>query len=151
VAGTSWLQATHGGYTFTQASADFSDLVFRRRLQTLQTVDDMIAAVVAALAAAGQLDNAYLVTRRTMGTTRARFGLVYDKRNPFETDTHLPLLIRGPGVTAGSATAAPVHMTDLSATFLDMAGVTPPPEFDSVSVLPLLAPAPPTPRLAAYT
>ena len=63
VAGTSWLQQAHGGYTFGAAGAEFSDLVFRRRLQTLQTVDDMLAAVVKALSDAGELDNTYIVRK----------------------------------------------------------------------------------------
>jgi len=73
---------------------------------------------------------------------------VYDKRNPFEADTHLPMLIRGPGVAAGLAVGAPFSMVDLSATLLDMAGVPPPPHFDGATLLPFARPAPPPPRLA---
>ena len=61
VKGTSWLQETHGAYTFTDSHAQFSDLVFRRRIQTLQTVDDMLESVVGLLEAKGQLDNTYIV------------------------------------------------------------------------------------------
>ena len=78
------------------------------------------------------------------------FGLVYDKRNPFETDTHLPLLMRGPGIAPGTVSAAPVAMTDLSATLLDMAGVARPPLFDGLSALPYARAAPPAPRLATF-
>lgn len=150
VAGTHWLESTHGGYAMDEDGAAFADLVFRRRVQTLQTVDDIVASVVDALEAAGQLDNTYLVYTADNGYHTGQYGLVYDKRNPFETDTHLPLVVRGPGVAAGTAVAAPVHMTDLSATFLDMAGVPVPAEFDSISILPLLRPSPPAPRVAAY-
>jgi N-acetylglucosamine-6-sulfatase len=145
-----WMQAARGVYPFDGNAASFSDLVFRRRVQTLATVDDMLAAVVAALEAAGQLDNTYIVYTADNGYHTGDFGLVYDKRQPWETDTHLPLLLRGPGVAAGSATAAPVSMVDLSATFLDMAGLAVPPHFDGASVLPFLRPAPAPPRLAAY-
>jgi N-acetylglucosamine-6-sulfatase len=75
---------------------------------------------------------------------------VYDKRNPFETDTHLPMLIRGPGIAPGTATAAPVAMTDLSATFLRMAGLPIPQEFDGASMLEYVQAAPPAPRLATF-
>ncbi len=61
VAGTSWLQSTHGGYSFQQPHAEFADLVFRRRLQTLLTVDDMVEQVVLALQSKGQLENTYIV------------------------------------------------------------------------------------------
>lgn len=147
---THWLQAVKGVYLFDDNAASFSDLVFRRRVQTLQTVDEMLVAVIDALTAKGQLENTYIVYTADNGYHAGAFGIVYDKRNPWETDTHLPLLIRGPGIVPGSATAAPVSMTDLSATFLDMAGVPVPPYFDGVSVLPLAKPAPPAPHIATY-
>ena len=92
-------------------------------------------------------------------TPRLQYGLVYDKRNPFETDTHLPLLIRGPGIAPGTASATPVSMPDISATLLDMAGLPVPAYFDGSSVLGLVqqagwrqqqrqGAAPPAPRLA---
>jgi N-acetylglucosamine-6-sulfatase len=150
VAGTHWLQATHGAYTFSPTHAAFSDLVFRRRVQTLQTVDDIVDSVVAAVAAAGQLDNTYFVYTADNGYHTGAYGLVYDKRNAFETDTHLPMLIRGPGIAPGTAVAAPVSMTDLSATFLHMAGLPVPPHFDTASMLPFAQAQPPAPRTATY-
>lgn len=73
---------------------------------------------------------------------------MYDKRQPWDTDTHLPLLIRGPGIAPASVTAAPVSMPDLSATLLDMAGIARPPFFDGSSVLPFVSASPPAPRIA---
>lgn len=143
-----WLQASHGAYTFHEDAEAFADLVFRRRLQTLLTVDDILADVVAAVDAAGELDNTYFVYTADNGYHTGQFGLVYDKRNPFEADTHLPMLIRGPGVAPGLAVGAPFSMVDLSATLLDMAGVSPPPQFDGATMLPFARPAPPQPRLA---
>ena len=64
--------------------------------------------------------------------------MTYDKRQPWSTDIHLPLFIRGPGIQAGSALPDLVSMPDLSATLLDMAGVAGPPHFDGHSILPAL-------------
>lgn len=150
VAGSHWLQAAHGGYAFGEDAAAFSDLVFRRRLQTLQSVDDIVERVVAAVAAAGQLDSTYFVYTADNGYHAGAYGLVYDKRNAFETDTHLPMLVRGPGIAPGAAVGAPVSMTDLSATFLDMAGLPAPAHFDSASMLPFARAAPPAPRVATF-
>ena len=69
------------------------------------------------------------------------FGLIYDKRQPWETDTHLPLYARGPGIVPGSSVPALVTMPDLAATFLDMAGLPAPASFDGTSWLPWAAPA----------
>jgi N-acetylglucosamine-6-sulfatase len=144
-----WLQASHGAYVFHDDAAAFADLVFRRRLQTLLTVDDILADVVAAVGAAGELDNTFFVYTADNGYHTGQFGLVYDKRNAFEADTHLPMLIRGPGVAPGAAVGAPFSMVDLSATLLDMAGVAPPPHFDGASLLPFAGGgAAPPPRLA---
>jgi len=67
------------------------------------------------------------------------FGLIYDKRQPWETDTHLPLYVRGPGIPRGSTVPALVTMPDLAATFLDMAGLPVPDTFDGTSWLPWAA------------
>lgn len=45
-----------------------------------------------------------------------------DKRQPYETDIRVPLLIRGPGIEP-SKISAPVSSVDLFATILDIASV----------------------------
>jgi N-acetylglucosamine-6-sulfatase len=73
--GSHWLQAVQGDYGLDANSARFADLVFRRRLQTLASVDDAIAAVVAALSAAGVLDDTYIVVSSDNGYQTGTFGL----------------------------------------------------------------------------
>lgn len=60
VPGTHWIQSVKAVYPFDDNAAVFSDLVFRRRLQTLLTVDDILQSVVDKLTAAGELDNTYI-------------------------------------------------------------------------------------------
>ena len=55
-----WIQQDKAVYGLDDNSAAFADLVMRRRLQTLATVDDIIVAVVAQLEAQGELDNTYI-------------------------------------------------------------------------------------------
>lgn len=38
--------------------------------------------------------------------TQGEFGMLYDKRMPYETDIRVPLLVRGPGVPAGAVSDA---------------------------------------------
>lgn len=45
----------------------------------------------------------------------------FDKRQPYETDIRIPLLIRGPGFSVGEF-KYPTSSVDLFATILDMAG-----------------------------
>lgn len=56
-----WLQAVQAVYGLDDNAANFADLVYRRRLQTLASVDDAIAAVVAKLSALSLLDNTYII------------------------------------------------------------------------------------------
>jgi N-acetylglucosamine-6-sulfatase len=146
-----WLQSVQAVYGLDSNSEDFLDLVYRRRLMTLQTVDDMVETVVAKLTAMGALENTWFIITSDNGYHLGQFGLIYDKRQPWNTDTHLPAIIRGPGVPAGVHMPQVTSMVDLSATILAIAGAPIPPAFDGVSLLPFLldeAAAPP-PRLAA--
>lgn len=124
-------------YPFDDNAAVFSDLIYRHCLQTLLTVDDIVSSVVNRIAEAGQLDNTYYFYTADNDYHTGDYGFVYDKRQPWETDTHLLLLIRGPGIAAGTSVAAPVSMVDLSATFLNMSGALTPDHFDGESLLPL--------------
>jgi len=131
-----WLQSVKAIYPFDDNSAAFSDLVFRRRLQTLQSVDDMIEALVEKVSSLGQLNNTYFVYTADNGYHVGDFGFIYDKRQPWETDVHLPLLMAGPGIPPGTTTDAMVSMADLGATFLDIANAPIPSFYDGVSLLP---------------
>ena len=134
-----WLQAVKAVYPYDDNSAAFSDLVFRRRIQTLQTVDDIVEALVEKFTSIGQIDNTYFYYSADNGYHTGHFGFIYDKRQPWETDTHLPFIVRGPGVKKGSAIDAMTSMPDLAASILDVAGVALPPQFDGTSVMPYLA------------
>jgi arylsulfatase A-like enzyme len=48
------------------------------------------------------------------------------KGSSWESGCRVPLAIRGPGIAAGAQKTAPVHVADLSATILTLAGLTPP-------------------------
>ena len=73
------------------------------------------------------------------------------KGTPFESGCRVPLVIRGPGITAGSQSAEFVHEADLFATCLELAGLEVAPgnldyldsagnsvQLDAVSLTPLL-------------
>jgi N-acetylglucosamine-6-sulfatase len=142
-----WLQEVQGVYGLDANAGAFADLVYRRRVQTLQTVDDMITATVAALAAAGVLDNTYILYTTDNGYHVGTFGFIYDKREPWLTDTHLPLFIRGPGIPPATTSDALVTMPDVSATLLDIAGVPLPAHYDGASFLPFAQGTAPGARL----
>ena len=57
----------------------------------------------------------------------------------WEQTTHIPFVVRGPGVQAGSQCAQPVSLIDVYPTLVDFAGLTIPKWLDGNSVMPQLA------------
>jgi len=116
----------------------FTDILMTKRLQTLQTVDEAVERVVGVLEELGELDNTYIIYTSDHGYHLGQYGLVKGKAFPFDVDTKVPLLVRGPGVPRGVVRAQPIVNIDLAPTFLDMAGLDAPPHMDGVSMLPTL-------------
>ena len=127
------------------------DSDFRMRLQSLQAVDEAIATLVNTLSATGRLSNTYLVFAADNGYHMGEHRLLPGKYTPYETDLHVPLVIRGPGVPAGVARNEYTSDIDLAETFADLAGVAPLSFSDGRSLKPLLTgPAPSAWRQAFF-
>jgi hypothetical protein len=82
-----------------------------------------VGAAIAALEATNQLENTYVIFTSDNGYHLGQFRMSGGKTSPFEEDIHLPLYIRGPGVTAGSSIPHLVANIDLAVTFADLAGI----------------------------
>ncbi|KAH0623095.1 hypothetical protein JD844_031046, partial [Phrynosoma platyrhinos] len=107
--------------------------------QTLLSVDDMVEKVLLQLKSLGLLDSTYVFYTSDHGYHTGQFSLPIDKRQLYEFDIRVPLLVRGPGIKANQTHLEPILNIDLGPTFLDIAGVnislTP---MDGQSFLPLL-------------
>ncbi|KAI1171282.1 arylsulfatase [Nemania sp. FL0916] len=99
------------------------DDLFRKRIQGLQGVDEIIEDVVALLTSLGILDNTYIVYSTDNGYHLGNHRLPHGKTLPFREDTNLPFIVRGPGVPAGKTSVQPSAHLDLAPTFLEIAGV----------------------------
>lgn len=115
-----------------------SDMTFQDRWRCLQSVDDMVEEVVGTLRAAGHLNNTYITYSGDHGQHLGEFGMGFDKRQLYETDIRVPLLVRGPGIEAGQAVSQLASHVDLAVTFLDMMGAERPEQMDGTSWLPVV-------------
>jgi N-acetylglucosamine-6-sulfatase len=111
---------------------------YRNRLRTLQAVDEAVAAVLDALAATGRLSNTYIFLSSDNGYHMGEHRLMPGKYTPYETDIHVPLIVRGPGVPAGVVRNQVAGSLDLAETFADLAGAPPLPFSDGRSLKGLL-------------
>ncbi|HWF73634.1 MAG TPA: sulfatase [Solirubrobacteraceae bacterium] len=111
------------------------DRVFRRRVQSVQAVDDMLSAIEAELAARHLLDNTYIVFSSDNGLHTGEYRLMPGKLTAYDTDIRVPLVVAGPHVPAGTTTAAMAENVDLAKTFTAMGGTTLPGDGHSLMAL----------------
>jgi N-acetylglucosamine-6-sulfatase len=120
------------------------DQQYRKRLQSMLGVQELVQRVVTALDNAGALDSTYIVFMSDNGYHLGQHRLPGGKNTPFEEDLHVPLQIRGPGIAPGTVVHDLVVNTDLAPTFAAIAGVATPDFVDGRSLLPLVVGPKPT-------
>ncbi len=108
----------------------------RSRLEMLRSVDDAVAAIIGALGDEGQLDNTYLIFTSDNGYFSGEHRIRQGKYLPHEPSSHVPLLIRGPGIPAGGVSDELVSNVDIAPTIAQIAGATPLLPQDGRSLLP---------------
>ena len=87
----------------TAADIASFDSYQRKRMQMLAAVDELVAQVIQTLDDQGVLDNTYVVFTSDNGYHMGQHRFVAGKGTPYEEDTHVPFMVRGPGVPAGVA------------------------------------------------
>lgn len=121
-----------------QDQIDKLDPAFRKRAQSLQAVDDMLAGFQRTLNETGQAANTHIVFTSDNGYHMGQHGLLQGKQTAFSTDVNVPLVVTGPGVPAGRTVDQPVENIDLRPTFAELAGAGPAPGGDGQSFAGLL-------------
>jgi N-acetylglucosamine-6-sulfatase len=130
----SWVRQTP---FMSDADVDAADKLQRFRLRSMRPVEEMIDAVIQALAETGRLEKTYIVFTSDNGLLMGQHRAVGRKANPYEESIGIPLVVRGPGVPAGRTDALALTI-DLAPTLLDLAGVPVPESVDGRSLAPFL-------------
>ncbi|XP_013388966.1 N-acetylglucosamine-6-sulfatase-like [Lingula anatina] len=115
------------------------DNVFRNRWRTLLSVDDMVENVINLLTQRKLLDNTYVFYSSDNGYHLGQFSLPQDKRQLYEFDVRVPLMVRGPGIKAGQLREEIILNIDLAPTFIALSAQTAPSQMDGMSFHNLLA------------
>ncbi|XP_062560664.1 N-acetylglucosamine-6-sulfatase-like [Armigeres subalbatus] len=111
------------------------DIIYRKRWQSLLAVDEMVESIMSILEKRKVLSNTYIIYTSDNGYHMGQFGQAYDKRQPYETDIRVPLLMAGPKITPKTLVASPVALIDIAPTVLELAGLDVPDLLDGASVL----------------
>ena len=122
-----------------------ADELYRQRLRSMQAVDEMIARLVDVLEATGRLSNTYFFVTSDNGFHMGHHRLRPQKATPYEEDLRVPLIVRGPGVPAGSEVSG--YLTgnvDLAPTLAELAGVEVAHFAEGRSLVPFLKGEPPS-------
>jgi arylsulfatase A-like enzyme len=121
------------------------DEEYRKRLRSLQAVDDMIETLVNTLKATGQLDNTYIFFTSDNGFHLGNHRQVTGKIAPYEEEIHVPMIVRGPGVPAGKTVEHLAGNIDFAPTWAELAGAKVPDFVDGRSLVSLWGKIPPSP------
>uniref|UniRef100_A0A669D9F4 N-acetylglucosamine-6-sulfatase n=1 Tax=Oreochromis niloticus TaxID=8128 RepID=A0A669D9F4_ORENI len=106
----------------SNSSIQFLDDAFRGRWQTLLSVDDLVEKIVKRLEVRGELNNTYIFFTSDNGYHTGQFSLPVDKRQLYEFDIRVPLMVRGPNIKPNQISQMLVANVDLGPTILDIAG-----------------------------
>jgi arylsulfatase A-like enzyme len=82
----------------------------------------MIGDIQQALAASGLAGDTYIFFSSDNGLHAGEYRLMPGKLTAFDSDIHVPLIVTGPGVRAGTTTSAMVENVDLANTFAAIGG-----------------------------
>jgi N-acetylglucosamine-6-sulfatase len=117
--------------------------LYRKRLQSMLAVDEMIGRLVDALEESGELENTYIFFTSDNGWHAGEHRLTTGKWTAYEEDIRVPLIARGPGVPEGRTLDHLVLNNDLAPTFAELGDAQAPAFLDGRSLKPLLSDDPP--------
>jgi N-acetylglucosamine-6-sulfatase len=109
---------------------------YQNCLAALLSVDEGVKGIVDELGGLGRLRNTYIIFTSDNGFFFGQHRLVGGKFLAYEPSTHLPLIIRGPGIKPNTQSGQLVNTIDIAPTILELAEVAPDKSIDGTSLVP---------------
>ena len=111
---------------------------YQKGLESLRAIDDGVQQIINTLGASGRLRNTYILFTSDNGFFYGEHRLTGGKFLAYEPATHMPLLIRGPGIKPASSTGELAANIDIAPTILELAGAQADKSIDGRSLLPYI-------------
>ncbi len=111
---------------------------YDKALESLRSIDDGVKQVIDTLGALHRLRNTYIIFTSDNGFFFGEHRLIGGKFLAYEPSTHLPFLIRGPGIRPGTESNELVGNIDIAPTVLELAGAEADKSIDGRSMVPFL-------------
>jgi N-acetylglucosamine-6-sulfatase len=111
---------------------------YQKQLDSLRAIDDGVKEMIDTLGYLGRLRNTYVIFTSDNGFFFGEHRLLGGKFLAYEPATHLPFLIRGPGIKPDTRTGELVSNIDVAPTILELAGVEADKSIDGRSMVPFL-------------
>lgn len=108
-----------------------------REYACAENIDTQIGRVLDKLTEMGELDNTYIFYTSDHGIAIGRHGLM-GKQNLYEHTWRVPMIVRGPGIKAGSRAQGNTYLMDMLATMCELSGVEVPATNEGKSFAPVL-------------
>jgi N-acetylglucosamine-6-sulfatase len=111
---------------------------WNKQLESLRDIDDGVKLVHDVLGSLHRLRNTYIIFTSDNGFFFGEHRLTGGKFLAYEPATHLPFLIRGPQIRAGTESGELVANIDVAPTVLELAGVEATKSIDGRSIAPFI-------------
>jgi len=111
---------------------------YQKMLESLRAVDDGVKQIVDTLGYMGRLRNTYILFVSDNGFFFGEHRLTGGKFLAYEPATHLPLLIRGPGIKPATSTGEMAANIDIAPTLLELSGTLADKSIDGRSLVPYM-------------
>jgi N-acetylglucosamine-6-sulfatase len=109
---------------------------YQKALESLRSIDDGVKQIVDTLGGLHKLRNTYIIFTSDNGFFYGEHRLTGGKFLAYEPSTHLPFLMRGPGIKPDTQTGELAANIDIAPTILELAHATPDKSIDGRSLYP---------------